>query len=93
VQGVGYMNEINLDLSMVLSMVAEFEKTGQKNLYNFMLTILTAGSVWRDPPIINITHAGEEAEFDEELANRLDLIAQGKISQAKKGLKNYSDAE
>ena len=87
-QGVGNMNEINLDLSMMLSMVAEFEKTGQKNL---MLTILTAGSVWRDPPIINITHAGEEAEFDEELANRLDLIAQGKISQAKKGLKNYSE--
>ena len=58
-QGVGYMNEIHLDLSMMLSMVAEFEKTGQKNLYNFMLTILTAGSVWRDPPIINITHAGE----------------------------------
>ena len=40
--------------------------------------------MWRDPPIINITNEGNEADFDDELATWLDLVAQDKITEARK---------
>ena len=77
------MNEINLDLRMLCHLLDYFESRGEVKNRQLILALLTNGSVWRDPAIINITHEGNEADFDEDLATWLDLIAQEKLSEAR----------
>ena len=78
------MNEINLDLRMLCNLLDYFESRGEKQCEHLIKTLLINGSVWRDPPIINITNEGNEADFDDELATWLDLVAQDKIIEARK---------
>lgn len=78
------MNEINLDLRMLCNLLDYFTARGEVKNRQLIMALLTNGSVWRDPAIINITHDGVEADYDEELATWLDLIAQDKITEARK---------
>ena len=80
------MNEIRIELDTLLTLYDHTSPTGDwshRALHHLLGTLLVQGSVFRDSAIIVLTEKDIEADFDEELAARMDLLAQGKIEEAR----------
>jgi|TARA_B100001996_G_C18359504_1_gene477230 hypothetical protein len=80
------MNEIRIELDTLLTLYDHTGPTGEwshRALNHLLETLLVQGGVFRDPAIIVLTDQDIEADFDEELAKRMDFLAQRKIDDAR----------
>ena len=72
------MNEIRIELDTLLTLYDHTGPTGEwshRALHHLLETLLVQGGVFRDPAIIVF--------FDDELAERMDYLAQRKIDAAR----------
>jgi hypothetical protein len=80
------MNEIRIELDTLLTLYDQTGPTGEwshRALHHLLETLLVQGGVFRDPAIIVLTDKDVEADFDDELAERMDYLAQRKIDAAR----------
>ena len=79
-------NEIRIELDTLIKLYDVSGPTGEvgyRSIHHLIQTLLVNGGVWRDPPTVVLTISDVEADFDEVLAARCDLLAQGKIDEAR----------
>ena len=79
-------NEIRIELDTLIKLWDVSSPTGEvgyRSIHHLIQTLLVQGGVWRDPPTVILTVADVEADFDEVLAARCDLLSQGKINEAR----------
>ncbi len=79
-------NEIRIELDTLIKLYDVSGPTGEvgyRSIHHLIQTLLVQGGVWRDPPTVVLTISDVEADFDEVLAARCDLLAQGKIDEAR----------
>ena len=79
-------NEIRIELDTLIKLYDVSGPTGEvgyRFIHHLIQTLLVNGGVWRDPPTVILTISDVEADFDEVLAARCDLLAQGKIDEAR----------
>jgi hypothetical protein len=79
-------NEIRIELDTLIKLYDVSGPTGEvgyRSIHHLIQTLLVNGGVWRDPPTVILTISDVEADFDEVLAARCDLLAQGKIDEAR----------
>ena len=72
------MNEIRIDLETLQKYVEETAPTSDhyhKGIHYLLISLLTNGSVWRDPAQIVLTIEDMEAELNPDLGKLLDDIA------------------
>lgn len=79
-------NEIRIELDTLIKLYDVSGPTGEvgyRSIHHLIETLLVNGGVWRDPPTVILTISDVEADFDEVLAARCDLLSQGKIDEAR----------
>jgi len=76
------MNEIRIELDTLLTLNDQTGPTGEWS-HRALHHLLVQGGVFRDPAIIVLTDKDVEADFDDELAERMDYLAQRKIDAAR----------
>jgi len=79
-------NEIRIELDTLIKLYDVSGPTGEvgyRSIHHLIQTLLVQGGVWRDPPTVLLTISDVEAHYDDVLAARCDLLAQGKIDDAR----------
>ena len=79
-------NEILIELDTLIKLYDVSGPTGEvgyRAIHHLIQSLLVQGGVFRDPPTVVLTISDVEADFDEVLAARCDLLAQGKIDEAR----------
>ncbi len=82
-------NEIRIELDTLIKLYdvsGPGGEVGYRSIHHLISTLLVQGGVFRDAPTIVLTTSDVEADFDDVLAARCDLLAQGKIDQARSEL-------
>ncbi len=89
-------NEIRIELDTLIKLWDVTGPTGEvgyRAIHHLLQALLVQGGVFRDPPVVILTTKDVEADFDEVLAARCDLLAQGKIDDSRSELSQKTVVE